>query len=168
MNNNGTSAERACCRCVHRAAALRGALWTIPIWAATLESAAAAASPRFDAYTLTWPDYFGTALYMLFLFGSSLCLLTAFWLTSRPAGFADAAKQGLSSALAAAAAYLVFAFAAQFNLDPKGPAWGGAFGLLSALGTLLAALLGAFAKLGYRYFTGNVLNPYKAPPAGPK
>ena len=166
MENKVTCPGKTCCNFIHGRAALRGAVWTIPVWAAILESSLAAASPRFDAYLLAWPDLC-TAFYILFLFGSSLCALFSFGLTSAPLGFADAAKKGLNSALAVAAAYLVFAFAALFNADPGGPAWGGTFGVLSACGALIAALAGAFAKLGYLHLTKKVLNPYKEPPEQP-
>lgn len=165
MDKTETDTDKICGREVYRRAALRGALWTSPVWASILESALATASPRFDAFALVWPDFFSTALYILFLFGSSLCLLPGLWLTGGPLGFADAAKKGLSSALAVAAAYLLFAFASLFSADPGGPAWGGAFGLLSAAGSLTAALMGAFAKLGWQYLVKTVLNPYKEPPA---
>ncbi len=153
---------------VYRRTALRGALWTIPLWAAILESCFATASGRFGAFTLTWPESVGNALYVLLFLGSSLCMLFSFVLTSRPLDFTDAAKKGLSSALTVAAAYLGFGFAALFSADPKGRALGVAFGLLSASGALVAALIGAFIKLGLQSLGKTILNPYRKSPFPPR
>ena len=147
--------------------ARRGALWTIPVWGAILEAALSAAFSWFDGVMLNWPNIC-TAFYILFLAGSSLCFLTGFGLTCKPLHFADAAKKGLSSALPVAAAYLLFALAALFSAENTSNAWGTGFGLLSVSGSLIAAVMGAFAKLGYQYLNRTVLSPYKAPPAPPK
>jgi len=88
-------------------------------------------------------------------------------LTGKPSGFGDAVKRGISSALAVTAAYLLFAFCALFSADPNGLALGGAFGLVSAFGSLIAALMGTFTRLGVNYLFKTVFNPYKEAPGRP-
>lgn len=143
-------------------AARRGLLWTAPVWLAVLSTSLGVVYKPYDDFLAGWPGGYA-ALAALCMFGSSLCMITGFALTKEPAGLLDTARKGVLSALAVAASYLCFSVAALNSADPKGPAWGGAFGLVSALGSFIAALMGAFAKLGWRAL-GAALNPYKEAP----
>jgi hypothetical protein len=98
--------------------------------------------------------------------GSSLCLFPGYAFSAGNAGFADASRLALSAALPVAFSYFLFAFFAFFfAVGEKGPAWGGAFGLVGASGSLMAALAGAWARLVFKYLRDTVLNPYRpAPP----
>lgn len=144
-------------------AAKRGALWTSPVWLAILAMILTDYSRPFSAFLESSPTL-DPLVTVLFMGGSSLCFFFAAALTTRPMGFKDAAIKGLGSALAVSAAYLFFAFISQFSADQKAPAWGGAFGLLSAIGAQLAALSGGLARAAFGYLSRTVLNPYKDPP----
>lgn len=149
----------------YKKVALRGTLWTSPVWAGILLNAAGIASGEVGAL-IGRLEGANSALSMIFMFGSSSCLFTGYAFAKRNLGVLDAIKRAMSSVIAVAAAYVLFAgFAFAFATGEKGPAWGSAFGLIGAGASFIAAFIGAVARL-FVNLLGKLLTLREEPPQG--
>ncbi|OGR71616.1 MAG: hypothetical protein A2179_05130 [Elusimicrobia bacterium GWC2_63_65] len=144
--------------------ALRGLLWTSPLWAGILLNAAAMASKEAGAFLDAWPEA-RAFLPAFVLFGASLCFFPGYAFSGRNLGVLDALKRATSSVLAVACAYLLLAFV-NFLLagEETGTAPGAAFGLIGAGATFIAAAMGAVIRLFFNLL-GKLFSPRpEAPP----
>lgn len=145
--------------------AIRGLLWTSPVWAGILLNAAGIASQEVGAF-IGGLEGANSALSLIFMFGSSSCMFAGYAFSKRNLGVLDAIKRAMSSVLAVGAAYVIFAvFAFGFATGEKGPAWGSAFGLIGAGASFIAAFIGAVARL-FVNLLGKLLTPREEPPQG--
>jgi len=138
----------------YKKVALRGLLWTSPVWAGILLNAAGVASGQVGAM-IGRLEGANSALSLIFMFGSSSCMFAGYAFSKRSLGVLDAVKRAMSSVLAVGAAYIVFAaFAFYFATGESGPSWGSAFGLIGAGASFIAALIGAIARLFVNLLAG--------------
>lgn len=146
--------------------ALRGLLWTSPVWAGILLNAAGIASGEVGA-AIGRLEGANSLLSIIFMFGSSSCLFAGYAFSKRNLGVLDAIKRAMSAILAVGAAYVIFAvFAFNFATGAEGPAWGSAFGLIGAGASFIAAAMGAVIRLFFNLL-GKLLTPREEPPQEP-
>lgn len=147
---------------------LRGALWTAPVWLSVLAYTLGAALPAFRGALDRLDALSGVPAVLLYTLGSSMCFFAGLLLVKGAAGFLAAAKQALAAAAAVSGAYFISALVFFSAWEVKDHAQGGAFGLVSTTGALVASLMGAWARLLGRRFMG-VFDPYshkEKPPPG--
>jgi hypothetical protein len=148
----------------YKKVALRGALWTSPVWAGILLNAAGIASGEVGALIGSLEGA-NSALSMIFMFGSSSCMFAGYAFSKRNLGVLDALKRALSSVIAVGTAYIIFAcLAFAFATGESGPAWGSAFGLIGAGASFIAALIGAVARLFVNLLAGLLRRSVEPPP----
>ncbi len=80
---------------------------------------------------------------LLYTIDSSMCFFAGLLLTKGAAGFPEASKPALSAAAAVSAPYFISALLFFSAVEGPDHAQGGAFGLASVTGALVAALMGA-------------------------
>ncbi len=151
---------------------LRGALWTSPVWFAVLAYSLGEAAPGFLGLLEKLDALSGVPAALPYTLGSSMCFFAGLLLVKDAAGFLDAAKRALAAAAAVSGAYFISALVFFSSVEGKDHAQGGAFGLVSMTGSLVASLMGAWARLLGGRITGT-FNPYspgrdKPPPDGGK
>lgn len=149
----------------YKKVALRGTLWTSPVWAGILLNAAGIAFPEFKALAAAWPQAF-SFLPAFVLFSASLCFFPGYAFSKRNLGVSDAMKRAVSSVLMVAFAYLAFSIANFFFAEEKGHAPGVAFGLIGAGASFISAAMGAVIRLFFNLL-GKFFSPRAETPPEP-